>query len=443
MSHPAQDEFHRLHTAYLKLRAAVRDPITGLTHYALAFDAIRGLTADRQRIGVWWVALGGRRMIEAIYGWEAYDRVLAIVAKTLDEAREDLIAPDTIIGSTGIHADAFALFLRGARDGQQFETASLRFEAAELETRIEQRLRQAEVGELPGGARVRVGTALLADNPYHRFERLVYAALEQARELTDQPRETEWLAWHAEFQRVLRDNDVRAVFQPVFDLESGRLEGLEAFSRGPEKSVFFYPRVLISAGRDYGEAERVDRLCRHRAFDALAGLAPPARLFLNTTTASLADPDWASPETQAALERAGLTPATVVLELTESALGDCPDRYRAEIDALRRLGYRFSLDDVGSSAHTSVVIDALRPEFLKLDLTVLRGIEGDQGRRELVRDLARLASRAGATLIAERLESDDERRTMLECGARWGQGYLFAPEAPASARRSAVGHEGA
>jgi EAL domain-containing protein (putative c-di-GMP-specific phosphodiesterase class I) len=232
----------------------------------------------------------------------------------------------------------------------------------------------------------------------------------------------------AELQRVLRDGDVHAVFQPVINLEDGAEVGLEAFTRGPDISVFHLPRVMFSVGREAGLAGELDRLCRHSAFEALAGGIAPRMLFVNTTADSLVDPDWWAPETLAAMRRAGLDPSHVVLEVNESSVAENPDGFRDAIDWLRSVGYRLSLDDVGSSQHTSLIVEKLRPEFLKFDLTLVRGIEGDQLRRELVRSLVQLAQRAGATLIAERIESEDERRTLIECGARWGQGYLFAAE---------------
>ena len=438
MTQRPHDEFHRMRTAYLRLRAAMRDPVTGLFHYALAFDEVRALLADRTQIGVLWVSLGERRLIETVYGWEAYDRVLMHVSRVLADAKTCELPATTIIANAGIHADAFCLFINADLDGADLSPSALAEIGSRLEALLDERLAAIGDASVPGAGRARIGTALMSDNPFHRFERLVYTALEDARSVADRPRDSERLAWMAELQRVLRDGDVHAVFQPVINLEDGAEVGLEAFTRGSDISVFHLPRVMFSVGREAGLAGELDRLCRHSAFEALAGGVAPRVLFVNTTADSLVDPDWWAPETLAAMRRAGLDPSHVVLEVNESSVAENPDGFRDAIDWLRSVGYRLSLDDVGSSQHTSLIVEKLRPEFLKFDLTLVRGIEGDQLRRELVRSLVQLAQRAGATLIAERIESEDERRTLIECGARWGQGYLFAAETSRSPVAGAV-----
>ncbi len=428
MTQRPHDEFHRMRTAYLRLRAAMRDPVTGLFHYALAFDEVRALLTDRSRIGVLWISLGERRLIETVYGWEAYDRVLRHVSESLSEAKGNAIPATSLIATAGIHADAFCAFIDADLDGEELTASSIADIGTGLEASIDRRLAALGEAPMPGTGRARIGTALMTDNPFHRFERLLYSALEEARSLADRPRDSERLAWMAELQRVLRDRDVHAVFQPVIDLEDGTEVGLEAFSRGPEVSVFRLPRVMFSVGREAGLATELDRLCRRSAFDALAGGAAPSLLFINTAADSLVDPDWWAPDTLAAMHRANLDPSRIVLEVNEGAVADNPEAYRDAMGWLRGVGYRLSLDDVGSSPHTSLIVEKLRPEFLKFDLTLVRGIEGDQLRRELVRSLVQLAKRAGSTLIAERVESEVERQTLIDCGARWGQGYLFAAE---------------
>ena len=88
--------------------------------------------------------------------------------------------------------------------------------------------------------------------------------------------------------------------------------------------------------------------------------------------------------------------------------------------------------DAGSGQRTSAVVETLRPEFLKVDVHLIRGLEHDAFRRELVATLAHLARRAGALLVAERVESEAEREALVEAGARWGQGALFGSEAHAA-----------
>lgn len=428
------DEFHRLRLAFLRLRAALRDPNTGLFSYPYHFDAIRMLLADRPRIGVLWVGLGDRQLVETVYGWETYDRLLAAAADALQDAAGSVLDERSVVTMARVHADAFAVFTPGAPGATSIDAPALDLLAA----RIESVLLDAIGDLMPHGGMSRretaVGAALLSDHPFHRFERRVHQAVDRARAIAERPHDAERLAWLGELQRLLRDRDVRCLFQTIVDLETGSPMALEAYARGPERSVFQLPRVMFSVSQEAGLAGDLDRVCRHKALATLAGAEPPRLLFLNTLAEGISDPDWLAPQMRVQLGDAGLEPSRVVLEVAESQLTLEPESYRERVALLRDAGYRISLDDAGSGPRTNALVEALRPDFLKFDMTVVRGLERDRLRREIVRSLADLAGRAGARLVAERIETAEERSALLECGAHWGQGYLFSSEMPLADR---------
>ncbi len=428
MSEHGRDEFHRLRTSYLRLRAALRDPTTGLYAYSLRFDEIRALIGNRTRVGAIWISVGDRRLIESVYGWEVYDGLLAAAGKYFESSLDFLLPQGSILAVAGVHSDAFTLFVPSGTGGREIDAGSLAMIASALGEGLEDSLSSQDSPASDLSTEVRVGAALLTDNPFHRFERCVYRALDEARTIAERPREAERLTWLSELQRLLRSENVSSVFQPVVDLESGDTVAMEAYSRGPSNTVFALPRVMFSVGREAGVVGELDRVCRHRAIESLAGSAQTPVLFLNTTAESLMDPDWCSAEMLAALERAGLDPSKVVLDVCESEIGPDPMIYQEAIETLKSVGFKISIDDVGSGPRSSLVVEKLRPDFLKFDLTLVRGLGSDQLRRELVRSLVALAERAGAQLVAERIETVEERQSLIDCGARWGQGYLFGSE---------------
>lgn len=432
------DEFHRLRLAFLRLRAALRDPATELFAYPYHFDAVRMLLADRPRIGVLWVGLGDRNLVETVYGWETYDRILASAAEALQASIGEILHPRSILAMARVHADAFAIFTPGDLAGAPFDARGLDVLAARLEARLTRVVAPSVPDETLGRSGPSIGAALLSDHPFHRFERRVHQAVDRARAVAEKPHESERLAWVAELQRLLRDRDVHCLFQTIVDLESGTPVAVEAFARGPERSLFRLPRVMFSLGQETGLASDLDRVCRHEALAALSmGEAPPL-VFLNTLAESIADPDWLSPATMAHIAEVGLSPGRIVVEVAESQLQLEPESYRERVDHLRDAGYRISLDDAGSGPRTNALVETLRPEFLKFDVTLVRGLERDPLRREIVRSLADLAQRADARLVAERVETLGEREALLECGAHWAQGYLFSSESKLPARRGVV-----
>lgn len=421
----------RLRTAFYRLRAALRDPTTGLFSYPYYFDRVRMMLSDRPAVGVVWIGMGERRMIESVYGWETYDAVLAEVARGLTSAVGELIPEESVVAMAGVHADAFVLFVPATLGGESIDADLLDLVVHGLLEQANEALRkQGDLADAEHGD-LRAGTALLRDHPFQRFERCLHQSLDRARAIAERPHETERLSWMAELQRLLRDRAIRTVFQPIVDLQSGQVRAHEAFARGPERSVFKLPRVMFSVGVDAGLASDLDRACRHGAIREASRLAGRASrtLFLNTLPSSLADPEWTSARMLELLEAQDLAPGDIVIELAEAELGDDLQIYARLLQPLRDQGYRFSLDDAGSGQRTSAVVETLRPEFLKVDVHLIRGLEHDAFRRELVATLAHLARRAGALLVAERIESQAEREALVEAGARWGQGALFGSEA--------------
>lgn len=419
----------RLRTGYLRLRAALRDPVTGLYALAVHHDEVRALLADEHRAGVLWIGLAEGPALEAVYGWEAYDRLLATAAEALLDLRGGLGA--SVLAQPAVHDDGFALFLGAEPRSDEPDTARLARLAAAAERAVTAAIRPALPADFATARPVRVGAARLVDQPFQRFERCVHAAVAAARADAERQAGADQLENLAELHRILREAALTIRFQPVVELATGATVGLEAFAGGPAESRLAAPRALFAAARDGGCASDLDRLAHAAAVDALAASGRrPERLFLNCSAEYLVRPEWRETRWLDRLRAAGLAPAQVVLETAEGQFAADPAAYRAALEPLRAQGYRLSFDDVGSGARTLALLEALRPDVVKFDLTLARGLEDDPLRRELVASLARLAARAGAHLAIERIETAAEHAALRTAGASWGQGQLFGAAAP-------------
>ncbi|HJQ73762.1 MAG TPA: EAL domain-containing protein, partial [Gaiellaceae bacterium] len=93
-------------------------------------------------------------------------------------------------------------------------------------------------------------------------------------------------------------------------------------------------------------------------------------------------------------------------------------------------GFALALDDVGTGREGSVALDRLRPDFVKVDPSVIRGIDGSLIRQEIFSTIVRLGAAIDASIVAVGIESAEEATTLRSLGARFGQGYHFAQPAP-------------
>jgi EAL domain-containing protein (putative c-di-GMP-specific phosphodiesterase class I) len=234
-------------------------------------------------------------------------------------------------------------------------------------------------------------------------------------------------------ERILAGRTFRPVFQPAFALASGRPVGFEALTRFPDGP----PDRMISEAHAVGLGRRLEVACAEAALEASPALPSDAWLSINV-----------SPDVILHSRRFGRlvkdAARRVVIEITEH---DEIDDYRAIRRAIERLGPGVSLavDDAGSGFASLRHVVELRPRFLKLDVSLVRGVDHDATRQAMVAGLRHFAARVGCQVIAEGIEQEAELDMLRELGVPLGQGFLLGrPEsistpsihAPAGGRRS-------
>ena len=175
---------------------------------------------------------------------------------------------------------------------------------------------------------------------------------------------------------------------------------------------------------------KLDRLCRERAIRGAQGLKEDELLFLNLEPDSIHDPALRSEATFALLRDMGLKPAQVVLEMTEhSAVRDFT-ALRQLLNYLQFHGFRLAVDDVGSGYSGLKSIAEIKPDFIKIDMALIRDIHQHPIKQDLTGTIARFSTSSGITLIAEGVETVEELRCLQALGVRYAQGFLFARPGP-------------
>ncbi len=220
------------------------------------------------------------------------------------------------------------------------------------------------------------------------------------------------------FERALAGAYV--VFQPVVSWLTRTVYAYEAFVRTDEASMV-RPLDLIEAAERLGRLNelraRIHRLCA----DRLQDVPPYALLFVNIHIKDLIDIERFEQES-ALMEHAH----RIVLEVTERAALDLIGDVRPRIARLRSQGFRIALDDLGAGYAGLNSFTLLDPDIVKLDMSLTRDVDSLPTKRRLVASMTRLCSELGMQVVAEGIESVDERDTLSELGCDLMQGYLFA-----------------
>lgn len=148
-------------------------------------------------------------------------------------------------------------------------------------------------------------------------------------------------------------------------------------------------------------------------------------VFLNIQPQVLADSAYRSGKTLELLKKYNISPTQVVLELTEKEAVLDYSRFEKIIDNYREQGFRVAVDDTGSGYNSLKTLMHVKPEFIKIDKSLIRNIQSNLDQQHLVELLLEFAAQSNTSVIAEGIESLSELRFLQRLGVSYGQGYAL------------------
>jgi EAL domain-containing protein (putative c-di-GMP-specific phosphodiesterase class I) len=229
---------------------------------------------------------------------------------------------------------------------------------------------------------------------------------------------------------------LRAAFQPVRQLKDGAVLGWEALIRGPQGSPFETPNVLFAVARENDMDVELETLCLETIFGGLPRGVGSRRLFVNASSMLLRHPVFLDERNLASINRSH---NDVVVEISEKEIVDYSS-FGDILSTVRGAGLKIAIDDAGSGYSGLEAILNLRPDYIKVADSLVRGLEGDPIKREIISSLAAIGRRIDATLVAEGIEREEEREALIALGVEFGQGYLLGRPAFQVSSRPFSGH---
>lgn len=212
--------------------------------------------------------------------------------------------------------------------------------------------------------------------------------------------------------------------QPIVRASSGEIFAYEALMRTPSELLRSPPEVLDVA-EQLGRVWDVGRAVRARAASLIRAWHHSALLFVNLHPADLSDPELH--DDTAPLAEAS---QTVVFEITERTSIERVEHASEGVERLRRRGMRIAVDDLGSGYSGLNSIARLEPEFVKIDMALVRGLDTDKRRQKLVTSMTAVCHDLGIQVVAEGIETMPERVACSDAGVDFLQGYLIARPGP-------------
>ncbi len=235
---------------------------------------------------------------------------------------------------------------------------------------------------------------------------------------------------------MMQERRITSHFQPIVHAnDPTHVYGHEALLRGvTAEGAMVAPYQLFETARGAGLMFQLDLAARRSAIACAASHGLQGKLFVNFAPTAIYDPASCLRSTVAAIDTAGIARSDVVFEIVETERAHDPAQLRRILDYYRGAGFRIALDDVGSGYSSLNLIHLLRPDVLKLDLELVRGVDADPYKARIAANLLDVATSLGIDALAEGIETQGELEWVREHGARYVQGYLIAKPGPSPTR---------
>jgi EAL domain-containing protein (putative c-di-GMP-specific phosphodiesterase class I) len=222
----------------------------------------------------------------------------------------------------------------------------------------------------------------------------------------------------ASFGRAM--DSMHIAYQPIVSWSKRTIFAYEALLRSSEPALP-NPAAVLDAAERVGKVHELGRRIRSKAVEPIDGLPDAALLFINLHPSDLLDDELFSTSSPLAA-----VATRVVLEITERASLDEVPNVRARMAALRALGFRIAIDDLGAGYAGLTSFTLLDPDVVKLDIALIVDLHQEPTKQTLVRTMIAMSKELGMVVTGEGIEAPEERDELARSGCDLMQGYLFA-----------------
>lgn len=228
-----------------------------------------------------------------------------------------------------------------------------------------------------------------------------------------------------ELFNILSKKNIKTVYQPIFSLVDGKAIGYEALSRGPVGSLLESPVKLFQAAIKYNKVWELELLCRIKALERSKDILKDKNLFINVDPNIIKDEKFIEGFTKDFLSQYNIDPQSIIFEITERTAITDYKSFREVINHYIKQGYKIAIDDTGSGYSGLRTVAETSPQFIKIDIDLVRDIDKDFSKQAIMKTFHHLAWTTNMKIIAEGIETEEELGTLIDLGIYYGQGFFL------------------
>ena len=356
--------------------------------------------------------------IEAKFGQLVTSRVLRHMDEALLDACYQVIeSPVKLIAVQKLWGDDYAVYISAKAEVNDVFLHGLCVDLKqEVEMKINRQITYSHMNDIS----IHIGYANVSGA---ELSQEMYSSVKFASQMAKHELMSEGFRDMQQFRTILEKEDIHTVLQPIVSLKTGVPLGWESLVRGPEGSAFYSPGTLFSLAQQTGRSFQLESMCRRKAVERLKEMHPSAKLFINLDARSIDDPFLLRGYVFKLMEEYQLNPHNVVLEITERHAIKNFESFRTVIQEYRKKGYLIAVDDAGAGYSSLEAIAEIYPDYIKLDMALIRNIDSDPVKQALVETFVQFANKVKCRIIGEGIETEKELETLAQLGVDYGQGY--------------------
>ena len=229
---------------------------------------------------------------------------------------------------------------------------------------------------------------------------------------------------------VIQTGQIRMMMQPIVDVMKRKTIAYEMLARSVQTDgSVISPAELYQSAREQNQLFRLDRACRIAAIETVSKVPDNQLVFINFVPTSIYVPEHCLATTVQAAERCGVERHRIVFEVVETDHVEDLSHLRSILSYYREKGFQCALDDFGEGFSDEETMDVLRPDIVKLDRKYVTDIHKNDEKRRTAESIYHQGRKAGATMLAEGVECEEEAVTLAEIGYTLQQGYWYGKPA--------------
>jgi EAL domain-containing protein (putative c-di-GMP-specific phosphodiesterase class I) len=381
-------------------------------------------------LGALYINCSSLNKIEKLFGKKIYSDVLENIKGVIIDMKGREMRHDDIIASVAPEIDEFLVFLSGKRGDRPFYPTDIGSLCARVLESLNNSLFLVTFPYLKDRPKIVVGYAVALYNPLIQNERLINKLIEDAKLMSKYMEFRRLMRNKEKIQELIMKEEIRTLFQPIICFTDNKIIGYEALSRGPEGTEYENPYLLFDAAAEVELMFELDRLCKKKTLLNAKSISPEHKLFINCLPTIVHDPEFRDAYLDSFLRELNITPANIVLEITEREAIENYKLFKEAVLYYSGRGFAIAIDDTGTGYSGLETVAELRPNFIKLDISIIRDIDKNIPKQELIKAIMAFSKELNSTVIAEGIETEEELHILRELGINFGQGFLFARPGP-------------